>query len=345
MFMPSLRSVFRWVSLLALGLVFLAGCEKDEIRTYTVPRPAPDTSDEKVRLLAAIFEHGKDQWFFKLAGPTAGVDKHEKEVHSFLDSVRFTGKDKPVEWQVPAGWTRGPEDEDRAKQPPRFATFYLEGKALELTVHQFGQISPLLQNVNRWRARDLGLPPLREEQLKKYTRSDKRGDATVTVVDMKGPGPRGKAPPMMGKTPRPRQLAIEYRTPDGWEELGPTERGGIRSYTTFAIRDGGQSAELKVTRMMNRGGLAPNIDRWRGEVGLPPGKDQLDKPKSIQVGGSAGFWYDFTGPTQRSLVVTVARGGTSWYFKLIGPRDLVGKNLGKFESFVQSVKFTGADDE
>ena len=45
------------------------------------------------------------------------------------------------------------------------------------------------------------------------------------------------------------------------------------------------------------------------------------------------------------LLTTVEHGGQMWYFKLLGSAEVVGKNKSKYESFVQSVKFTGAADE
>jgi hypothetical protein len=45
------------------------------------------------------------------------------------------------------------------------------------------------------------------------------------------------------------------------------------------------------------------------------------------------------------LLVVVKRNQQTWYFKLFGDLEVVGKNRQEFESFVQSVKFTGGGDE
>ena len=86
--MPRLYSP-RWL-LLAVPL-FLAGCERDEIRTYTVPKPPPPPAPvAKVRLLGGIFTHGRDQWFFKLTGPIEDITPLVDDFDKFLLSVRFS---------------------------------------------------------------------------------------------------------------------------------------------------------------------------------------------------------------------------------------------------------------
>jgi hypothetical protein len=343
------------LSLLAGCLLLAAGCEKDEIRTYTVSHPPPEAYEEKVRLLAAILENGDEQWFFKLVGPVEEVGKHSKEFTDFITSLRFTDKeDNPVEWKAPAGWDKGPADEDKARNPPRFATFYLgpRGKAPVLTVFKFGQRSPLLANVERWCRQDLGRKaPRSERELKPFVTPLKNLKATpnATLVDMTGPGPSGRGGPHPGGIRMPGPLAITWKTPSGWKETGPRlKRGIIKLFNSFEIRDGDKQADVEVSEMIVGGGLLLNVNRWRDQVGLPEiTQVQLgkDPPQTIQVAGTAANYHDFTGPAGRMLIVTVPRKEKTWFFKLIGPADLVGANKKKFESFVQSVKFTGAADE
>jgi hypothetical protein len=349
--MPSFPSPTRWLCLLAAGLLCLAGCDRDEIQSYTVPRPAPETYEAKVRLLAAIFEDGRDQWFFKLVGPTAEVGKHAKAFASFVESVRFTGKaDPPVEWKVPDGWE---------KQPPkqlRYATFSLgtPGKPPEVSVFHFDQISPLLDNVNRWCRLDLGRKPLSTAEVEKIQEPIRAGQNQGVLIDLSGPGPRPGAKgmgPMMagGGQRRPNKLPLSYTVPDGWEETGPRSKMGITILTSFAIREGNQQAEVQVTPLARvGGGLLANVNRWRGQVGLSElsqAQFDQDPPKTIKVAGADAPYYDFAGPAQRMLLVTAEHGERRWYFKMIGSPPLVGKNKSKFELFLQSVKFTGVADE
>jgi hypothetical protein len=352
--MPTRFSPPRWLLPLAAGLLLLGGCEKDEIRSYTVPKPTPESFESKVRLLAAVFESGKDQWFFKLVGPVEEVDKREEAFLAFVNSVHFTGKvDALVEWKVPASWEKGPPSE------LRYATFFTgkKGKAPEVSVFKFDRQSSLLDNVNRWCRLDLGRRPMREAELDEVKKTLRVGDQVGTLIDLKGPGAREGskgAPPMMdrsGNVRRPPALAIKYAVPEGWRETGPriSERGGIsvRIYTAFDV-DESKKAEVTVQVFPAAfGNWSMNVNRWRGDVGLaplPPGQAAKEKNK-LSVAGIDSPYLDLEGAQKRSLVVVVTRGQQAWFFKLLGDKDVVSANKNKFESFVKSVQFTGAADE
>jgi hypothetical protein len=342
--MPSLFSPSRFLCLLAVGLLVVSGCEKDEIRSYTVPRPAPQTLAANVRLLVAIFDHGKDKWFFKLVGPIDEVNQYADRFQTFAESVRFTDKvDDPVEWKTPAGWNW-----KKGKEGLRYGELSMgeEGKAPLVTVFRFDQTSSLLDNVNRWCRLDLGRPHLREDQLTQYTKTIHSGDTRGILVDMTGPGPRGKNP-HMAEMRMPGPLPITYTTPAGWKELGPQVREDVRIFSVFEV-EGDPKAAAEITQMPTVGSPLLHVNRWRRKVGLPPlTREQLDKdpPKKITVAGSPCPFYDFAGRDERLLVVVVTRGTQSWYFRLIGSPAIVEKNESRFTSFVQSVKFTGAADE
>lgn len=346
--MPSRLSPPRWPCLLVVALLSLAGCEKDEIHSDTVPRVAPVTVKASVRLLVAVVENGKDMWFFKLVGSIDEIGKHEKDFLGFLETLRFTDKnDKPIEWQKPSGWEEGPGGEFR------FATLYLgaKGKAPELTIHRFDMQSSLLANINRWCERNLGRPHIRKSELKEFTKRITVGNKPATLVDMSGPGVApGDKPPMAGGMRRPKPLPITYTTPDGWVETGPRMEGsqGIKVpiLTAFTIGEGEKKAETTVTFMPKMDvELIAQVNRWRGQVGLRSiTQQELDQkpPESIRVGGEEAQFFEFKGSEKRMLLVTVKRPDWTWYFKLLGNPEQVDNNKSKFHSFIQSVKFNGA---
>ncbi|MGL4554447.1 MAG: hypothetical protein ACRC33_25065 [Gemmataceae bacterium] len=329
---------------LPLCLLFAAslpGCgDYEPIRTETVPKPAAEPFEPKVRLLAAVFEHAGDQWFFKLVGPTADVSAHTEPFAKFVQSVRFTGKaDDPVKWDVPAGWEAGP------KKDIRFATFFLgKDKVPELTVFKFDRVSPLLDNVTRWCKLDLGRPPLRERELKKVTQAVKAGDKDGTLIDLTGPGPKpadphaGMPAGMPKKMPGP--LPLEYVAPAGWQETGPRP-GFVPVLTAFTLDDGPPRTEATVVVMRGMtGDLLENVNRWRGQVGAKPLPALGGEPPAVEVGGAKGLYFDLEGD-RRMLMVMAKRGDETWYFKLMGKSDVVGKNKAAFDEFLKSVKFNG----
>ena len=67
----------------------------------------------------------------------------------------------------------------------------------------------------------------------------------------------------------------------------------------------------------------------------------------MNVDGLSGHYADLTGPESaggsRILAVMVPRGDMTWFFKMRGPADLVGREKAAFEAFIGSVRFAGEE--
>jgi hypothetical protein len=332
------------------GVVLLAllGCQRDAIETHRAPHEEPPPPPEaKVRLLGAIIPHGPDTWFFKLVGKLDAVEARKSAFEDFARSVRF---DKPGEasWTLPEGWERLPDDPDH---PDRYATLRAGPKdaALELTVHKFGDAEKTrsdFENVARWGRNDVGVR-VGWVDLGQYVRYDTtKAGVPMTLVDVKGPGGQGggmKPPHAPSRPGKPT-----YTVPEGWKEIDPGG-GQFAPLVALKVEEGGASA--RVTISQSGGGLLMNINRWRGQqLGLPDlDEAQLrDAKKVVKLADEGGIAVDFTGPGQppgkgerRILGVVVPREGASWFIKMDGPADLVGRQKAAFEKFVGSVKLDG----
>lgn len=319
----------------ALTIAALTGCRDDEVRRYRVPKPVTTP----MRLLGAIIPHGERTWFFKLLGPAPAVGEHKETFDRFLATVQFSDKgERPIAWTVPDGWREEPGG------PMRYATLKSEGKDhLELTVTTLGRDGgAILPNVNRWRGQ-IGLPPVGEAELASFARALTVGGEKATVIDLIGTGgdtssmSASAAPVTVGEPPR---SGLRYDTPSGWTER-PAANGFARA--TFAVTDGGQTAEITVTPLGGMaGGLLANVNRWRGQVGLgPTTEEQLPKDqKHLDVAGTPCPYFDLAGPKgERILAVAVPHGGQTWFLKMKGSAELVGRQQGNFEAFAQSVRF------
>jgi hypothetical protein len=332
----------------ALGLA-VAGCPApDDIEHYRAPKSEPllaKPASGPVRLLVAMVPHEDQTWFFKLTGPPAEVEEQRKEFDQFLASVHFTGKgEPPVEWKVPESWR------SEAGDPTRDATFrFGKDGALELAVTHFGaETRQLLPNVNRWRGQ-IGLGAIGADEVAKVTSKTTVGGDKATLIDMTGPGGKGGPkmppfahPPMDGAGgAAPARGVPEYVTPPGWQKAD-------RPVTRFAVAEftiGAGDREARATISLAGGDPVANIQRWREQLGLPPGtEDEVKKDvRPIEVDGNPGQFVDLAGPEsagrQRILGVIVVRGGQSWFIKLRGPADLVESQKAAFEAFVKSVRF------
>lgn len=354
-----MKSKLSSMALAASLAALIAGCQEDDIRRYQVPKAAPEDAPAvgaKVRMIGAIFPREDSLWFIKLSGPVAEVETAATAVSKFVGSVRFPD-DKAISWTVPEGWKQ-----DTKPHEMRYATFLIGSgaKPLELTVTKLPPQS-VLDNVNRWRGQ-LGLPPVSEENMETVCKKLDVAGGPVFVMDMvgtqngKGMPPfaaGGKLPaghPPMNQRPQPEPAADAPKfaaPPKDWAKAP----NSIFSVATFRIMDGDQRAEVTVSPLGGpAGGQLANVNRWRSQVGLKPvaDQDELDKlMQAAEVDGQKGQLVDLDGPTgKRILAIMVKKGPVTWFFKMTGSSELVGKQKDAFTAFVKSMKLpAGGDDE
>jgi hypothetical protein len=145
-------------------------------------------------------------------------------------------------------------------------------------------------------------------------------------------GPNAAAPTPSGESAAHEQQAaaptgISYDAPAGWEREGPKPMREV----SFVV---GGKGEVIVTRLpQGVGDLLMNVNRWRGQVGLGPLEEVGKVGQELTVGGAKGTMYDFTGTERRQIVVVVNRQGSDWYFKVIGPKDVVEKERGEVAAY------------
>lgn len=328
-------------------VLILLGCQNEEIERYKVPKPEslprvelPTPQGPPQLLLAAIVPHGERTWFFKVVGAPEDVTPLKAPFETFLQSVRFPEKgEPPITWTAPKDW----QEEKGAGM--RHATFRIGSKGLELTVIPLGkEFGSILDNINRWRGQ-IGLRPITQGDLATVSREFKWDGGSGLLVEMTGVevGKAGKMPPFAGKAaaaappapPAPSRLPFRYELPSGWKEGTPTNSLIVAA---FEVPDGGK---LTVVPLAGQGGsLISNVNRWRGQVGLPPVKEEeMQKElKYLQVGGQKSPYVEAKG-RESLLVVAVPQGGTTWFFKLQGPAEVVAKQKPTFEAFLASIRF------
>lgn len=353
-------------TLVTIVCLLAIGCSgHDPIRTYEVAKSAAGPND---RMLAAILPRGEQAWFFKLTGPTGPVGDVSEPFREFIHSVRFEN-DEPV-WELADGWQVAPGN------AMRFATIEIttEGDPLEMSVTTLplradDLTAYVLANVNRWRGQ-LGLAPVAAAELSEATEGVEIDGNPAWLVNMEGRMSGGGmsgggmgAPPFAGggSMPRPPAAgpagpssrattgrsppALAFAVPEGWEESATdSSRGGfsIPREAVFTVRDGDQQVEISVTRLGgDGGGVIPNVNRWRQQVGLAAAdpsaaETELDE---LEFAGEPADYAVLIGPDQAILGVIAQRDGSSWFVKLQGDAALAERQRQNFESFVRSIQF------
>jgi hypothetical protein len=141
---------------------------------------------------------------------------------------------------------------------------------------------------------------------------------------------------------------LTWKTPAGWTEVPPSE---LRVASFKVAGAGGKQADVSVIPLPGMAGTDPaNVNRWRGQVGLPVmTDDELQKSaESIEAGGQPAQLYDIagqnpaSGETSRILGVIQHRDNTAWFYKMTGDAGLVGQQKPAFVEFLKSLNFAAA---
>lgn len=136
------------------------------------------------------------------------------------------------------------------------------------------------------------------------------------------------------------QVPFTYRLPTGWKTQPAT---GMRTLS-LSTPDGGDVSVVPLPGVA--GNLKDNLNRWRGQVGLPPLQDESAIQQSfqpLQIKQDQVLLLELLAPPHQPdkgmQVALWPRKGITWFFKLTGSRQVVKAHKAAFLSFLQSVEF------
>ncbi|MCC7375715.1 MAG: hypothetical protein IT581_13745 [Verrucomicrobiales bacterium] len=154
--------------------------------------------------------------------------------------------------------------------------------------------------------------------------------------------------PMAG-APRP---GLRWRTlPEGWTSNGPS---GMRVATFTIASSSGATADLGVIPLPGTGGSDLDlVNLWRSQLGLPPitEPELTSHTDETSIGGQAVKLFSIVGSgsadanatANQILVAALRREGSTWFFKLGGPAEIVAANREALKSFLGAVEFTAPE--
>jgi hypothetical protein len=140
----------------------------------------------------------------------------------------------------------------------------------------------------------------------------------------------------------------QWQVPSGWQEAP----GGQFLIAKFNIA-GSDNSQAAVNVSMSAGdggGLVSNVNRWRRQLGLAELPDAEVQKLATTLESEAGkcSLVDMVGldprTNQKTRVVgaMVPRGGQTWYYKLMGPEQLVESEKNNFINFLKTAKYPNA---
>jgi hypothetical protein len=135
---------------------------------------------------------------------------------------------------------------------------------------------------------------------------------------------------------------LEWTAPAQWKSK-PASSMRKASYAVGGEREG--NGDLAITAFPGDvGGDLANVNRWRGQLQLPPiSEDELGGAiTAIETNGLKMRVVDLAGgpadKPQRMLGAIVPYAGATWFFKLIGPGNLVSNEKQAYDEFLHTIR-------
>ncbi len=138
-------------------------------------------------------------------------------------------------------------------------------------------------------------------------------------------------------------VAVHWTAPSAWEEQPAS---GFRKGSFLARGADGKTADVSVIAFPKAaGGLLANVNRWRDQLKLAPITDVVQAGTPLSVAGRDLFFVDLVseqsigpdGSKSRILGGVFPAEGETWFFKMVGPDQLVESQREAFQQFLQSV--------
>lgn len=131
-----------------------------------------------------------------------------------------------------------------------------------------------------------------------------------------------------------------WTAPKGWTEKAGA---GMRA-ASFVLPTGSGKAEVSVVTFPgDAGGELANVNRWRGQIALPPIEQSAVAAARTSVRAAIGEVrvYDFTATGDKPARVVagmLSHGGATWFFKLNGDAKAVEAAKPAFLELLRSLK-------
>jgi hypothetical protein len=165
-------------------------------------------------------------------------------------------------------------------------------------------------------------------------------------MNMPPPGAAAPQAPEKQVPPPPAASKSVGTVPEGWQPGG----GSSMRRASFKVSgEGGAMADVSLIILSGpAGGAVANINRWRGQLGLKPieTKDLEREVEMLETKCGQAMVADITGIAPgvdpksdgRMLAAIIERGGATWFFKMRGNAEVVGKEKQRFLDWVKSVE-------
>jgi len=166
----------------------------------------------------------------------------------------------------------------------------------------------------------------------------------ASAEERHGISARDFAGPATADVPAAGDAKLRWTTPAGWKEKPLSSMREVNLQVA-----GDPLAECYLTTLAGEaGGVDSNVNRWRAQLSLPSlsAADIAALPRVPWLGGEAvyvdfeGAWTGMSGDPPREgwrlVGLVLVRPDQSRFLKMVGPADVIGRELGSFRELVDS---------
>ncbi len=196
------------------------------------------------------------------------------------------------------------------------------------------------------------LPACRDAQVATYRVPAEKAEPLPPVLTDQAPPPPAAsgnaagadAMASMANTAVPTATGdgLSWTAPAHWK---PKPGSAMRKGSYAIVGEGGAEADLAITAFPGDvGGDLANINRWRGQISLPPiaAAELASATEHIDANGLHMTFFDIANSSgenpMRIVGVSIPYEGSTWFFKLMGPDALVAAERNAFRAFLQTIQ-------
>lgn len=374
----------KWLPLASAALLTVAGCNRDGVKVYkvdandlvaTTPPPVAATAPGGMPGtmpggLAAPDHSGLPKLKYTL--PSGWTEKAPTEMRVASFDIQADGKTADVS-VIPLGAMSGgdtaniirwlgqvgqPPADDAAVQKMAQAVQVGDQSAnlydLAGTVPGSGEAGRIIgailhTDISTWYFKMMGDSALVEKNkaafiaFLKSVQFDKQAPPStmdISQLPASHPAIPGMQPP---GAPAAGNLPV-WTVPSDWKPGEPSQF----VLAKFNLQGAGDAAAAATVSQLDGdgGGLLPNINRWRGQLGQPPiSEDDAAKLPTIDASGAKAVMAEFSGQDARTskaasmIGVVLPLNGQTWFYKLTGDPALVAQQKDAFVKFIQSAQY------
>jgi hypothetical protein len=148
--------------------------------------------------------------------------------------------------------------------------------------------------------------------------------------------------PAVGRSAQPSTAdGFTAELPSGWTEVPSSSAMRMASYDI-------EGTEIDFYLIaLSMGDIAGNVNRWRGQVGLPGATAEAiaQDVKSFTVDGHAGSYVELYNEEEGLGIIAaiIDRSPSYWYFTAKGSVDELKSHAADIQAYLASIQFEGND--